>query len=218
MKFKITLNGVTVEREIPNAWHLVTFDQFVKLAKAQDNMAEIISVFTGIDPEVVAKAEIKNFSVLMSCLSFMQTEMNLLMPSEINGMKVPKDIESEAIARYADIQEIVKKFNPDDKSANLEHYPAIVGTYLAPSPYDYKQAEEIAKTLLNAPCQEVVAIANFTLLKLIASRSGMLNSSHLEGTLRNRLKRVIRLWLNRLAFTIRYNTWRRLLPSRVKTF
>lgn len=205
MKFKISLNGVTVEKEIPNAWHLVSFDQFLKVANAGSDVSKIISVFTGIEPDLLQKAQIKNFDVLLACLAFLQTEMNLTMPSEINGMKVPKDIESEAIARYADIQEVVKKFDPENKIWNLEYYPIIVATYLAPSPYDYKKAEEIAQTLYNAPCQEVVAISNFTLQKLLRSKNATLSNYPQAVTRLSKWKQDISLWLNRLAFTIRYN-------------
>lgn len=207
MKFNIKINGIAVSREIPNAWHLVTFRQFLKLAECGDDMSKVIGVFTGLDPELLRKADIKNYDVLMSCISFMKSEMNMIIPSACLGMKVPSDIESEAIARYADVQSIVQQFKEGE--SNIVHYPLIAATYITPSPYDFKQAEQLAERLLDAPCAEVMAIGNFTLRKLIASRNGTLNSSHLEGTLRNRLKRGIVLWLNRLAFSIRYHSLRR---------
>lgn len=217
MKFNIKINGSSVSKNIPTAWHEVTWDQFVELSKCMDDHVKIISVFTGIDVETLKKASIKNYDVLLSCLSFLNKEMNLIMPSTILYLKVPANIEEEAAARYGDIQEILQKFT-EDKIDNIEHYPLIVSTYVTPSPYDWKEAEKLSERLKEAPCVEVMAIANFTLARLVASKNGMLNHSHLEGTLRNRLRLATLNWLNRLAFSIRYGTWRRSLPSPVKRY
>lgn len=216
MKFNIKINEEAVSREIPNAWHMVTFRQSIALFRAGEDIEKIISVFTGIDPEVIKTAKIKNFNVLMSCLSFLKKPMNMVMPSTCLGIKVPDNIEEEAVSRYADIQAVASKFTEEDRIGNIEQYPIIAATYLTPSPYNYKEAEKLAERLWDAPCVEVMAIANFTLVRLIESRSGTLNSSHLAGTLRNRLRQATINWLNRLAFTIRYGTWKRSLPSHVR--
>lgn len=219
MKFTVKPKKDGVDQEpisvdIPNAWHLVTWRQFVALSKAGSDQCKIIEAVTGIDSETIRAASIKNFDVLISCLSFMTTEMNLIMPSTILGYKVPTNLEDEAAARFGDVQEIAQKFKEDDKIGNLEYYPLIAATYIVPSPYNFKEADKLAERLQDAPCSEVMAIGNFTLLKLMKSSSGMLNSSHLEGTLRNRLRRATINWLQRLAFRIRYATWKRSLRSR----
>jgi hypothetical protein len=218
MIFNIGLNGVIVSRDIPEGWHKMNFRQFIDVAKAGNDMNKVISVLTGVDEETLKKAKIKNFDVLLSTLSFMQKPVNQIMPSAILGLTVPKNMEDEAAARYGDLTEITSKFLKDDNIGNLEYYPKIVATYVTPSPYNFKEADKLATQLFDAPCTEVLAIGNFTLLRLTASRNGMLNSSHLEGTLRNRLKRAILLWLNRLAFSIRYGTWKRQLRSKGMKF
>lgn len=214
MKFDIILNGVKVSKDIPTTWDQVSFRQFVKISGKDFN--GIISVLTDVPEETLKLARIKNFDVLLSCLSFMQKPVDQLMPSTICGLPVPKSLEDEAAARYGDLQGITKQFIKDDNIGNLQHYPLIVATYVTKSPYDCKEAEALAEKIWDAPCGEVLAIGNFTLARLIASKSGMLDSSHLEGTLKNRLRRATINWLTRLAFSIRYGTWKRSLPSSVR--
>ena len=216
MKFDIILNGVKVSKDIPTGWHMMSFRKFVDTAKCGKDFNGIISRLTDISKETLEKAKIKNFDVLLSCLAFMQEPINELMPSTILDMPVPKSMEDEAAGRFGDIQTIIQQFVADDNIKNLSFYPLIVATYVSPSPYNFKEAEVLAEKLWDAPCPEVLAIGNFTLLRLHASKSGMLNSAHLEGTLKNRLKRAMINWLNRLAFSIRYGTWKRSLPSHVR--
>jgi len=218
MKYNIKINDEILEKDIPNAWHLLSFKDFIGVVKAGDELPKLLSVFTGLDPEILEKAEIKNFDVLMSSLAFLKTEMNLVMPSEVLGITVPRNLEQEAVARYADIQDTASMFKEDDKIYNLEQYPFIVAVYLTPSPYNYQEAEKLAERLKDAPCVEVVAVANFTLLKLDAWNRGMPITSHLEGTTLNRWRQVILLWLHRLSSSIRYYTWKRSLHSHVRNY
>jgi hypothetical protein len=216
MKFNIILNGVTVSKDIPTTWDQVSFRQFIETAKHGKDFNGVISVLTEVPLETLNKAKIKNFDVLLSCLAFMEKPVDQLMPSSICGLPVPKSLENEAAGRYGDLQGITKQFIQDDNIGNLHHYPLIVATYVTKSPYDCKEAEILAEQIWNAPCGEVLAIGNFILLRLHASKNGMLNSSHLEGTLKNRLRRATINWLTRLAFSIRYGTWKRSLHSSVR--
>lgn len=212
MKFNIKLNGVSVSKDIPNTWPQVNWEQFTKLSRAGEDMAKIVSVFTDIDVETLKIAKIKDYDVLLSQLAFLANPMSQIVPSTILGYKVPKNMEEEAAARYGDIQEILQKFT-DDKIENIKHYPLIVATYITPSPYNWKEAEKLALELEKAPCSEVMATGNFILMRLAASRNGMLKVSHLEDTPLNRLRQATLLWLNRLAFSIRYGIWKKSLRS-----
>lgn len=199
---KIKINGQA--KEIPTTWSQVTFRQFIRLADAKDDTIKIISIFTDIDEETIRTAQIKNFDLLVTMLSFMKVEMKMLIPYMVMGLKVPRDIEEEAAARYGDLQEIIAKFKEGDDVANLSNYPLIVATYLTPSPYDFKEAEQIAERLWDAPCGEVMAIGNFTLRKFSISKSTTPSSFRLVGTLLSRLKQAMTDFINRLVFSILY--------------
>lgn len=214
MKFDIILNGVKVSKDIPTGWDQVSFRRFLKITGKDFN--GIISTLTDVPEETLKQAKIKNFDVLLSCLAFMNKPVDQLMPSTICGLPVPRSLEDEAAGRYGYLQDITQKFVKDDNIGNLSYYPAIVAIFVTKSPYKEKEADALAEQIWDAPCGEVLAIGNFTLMRLHASKSGMLNSSHLEGTLKNRFRRATINWLTRLAFSIRYGTWKRSLPSSVR--
>ena len=217
MKFNITLNGVTVSKDIPESWEKVSFKDCLRVATMGNDVVKIVSLFTGIDEDTLRKAQIHNLDTLIGVLSFLQTEMTYTIPDTIMGYHLPKDLESESIAQYADIQEIVSKFDEKDHLKNVEAYPLIAATYCV-KPYDFKEAEKIAEQLTNAPCTEVMAIGNFTLARLLASKLNIPNPFRRAGTPPSRLKRVMISWLNRLDFTIRYFSWRKALPSPVRNY
>jgi len=216
MIFHITLNGEKITRDIPESWDKVSFRQCLAHEKVKNDFPKVVSLFTGIDEDTLLKAQIHNLPALEQCLSFRFKTMTYVMPETIMGYSLPKDLEVESIAQYADLQDIAKNFT-EDETANIEKFPLIAATYCV-KPYDFKQAEKISKQLFDAPCLEVTAVANFTLARLLASKLNIPNPFLRVATRPSRLKRVMISWLNRLDFTIRYSSWRRALPSPVKNY
>lgn len=215
MTVHITLNGVRVTKDIPESWDKVTFRQ--SLAITGKSKVYALSVFTDIPEETLRIAQVHNANAVMELLSFLDREITYTMPESIMGHKLPKDLESESIAQYADIQEIVSKFDEKDPMKNIEKYPLIVATYCV-NPYDFKEAEKIAEKLFDAPCTEVMAVGNFTLARLLASKLNIPNPFPLAATPPNRLRRVMISWRYRLDFIIRYFSWRKALPSPVRNY
>lgn len=215
MTVKITLNGLAITKDIPDSWDKVTFRQSLEITGKSKVYA--LSVFTGIPEETIRIAKVHNAAAVMELLGFLDRDITYTMPESIMGYKLPKDLESESIAQYADITEIVSKFDEEDQLKNVAKYPLIVATYCV-KPYDFKEAEKIAEKLFDAPCTEVMAIGNFTLARLLASKLNIPNPFLRVGTPPNRLKRVMISWRNRLDFTIRYFSWRKALPSPVKSY
>lgn len=212
-----TLNGVRIEKDVPECWEKVSFRQYIDLIKAGDDFVKQVAILTGLDEAVLVKAEITNFAALREIIKFVYVEMVPVIPKVLLGAPIPADLETGSIAQYVDVQEIAKKFVKDDNIGNLEHYPLIVATYCV-KPYDYKEAEKLAPSIFNAPCSEVMAIANFTLAKLIASKLNIQIPSLQAVTPLSKLRRVMRSWLYRLDFTIRYYSWKRKLPSPVQNY
>jgi len=204
---KTRINGEV--KEIPTTWSQVSFRKFVRLADAKDDMIKIISVFTGIDEETIRTAEIKNFDLLVTMLGFMKVEIKMNLPYTILGLKVPQNIESEAAARYGDIQEIIAKFKEGDDVSNLSNYPLIVATYLAPSPYNFQEAEQIAERLWDAPCGEVMAVGNFTVMRFLPSKINAWRVFPKLAILMHKLKLVLTVYKARLAFLVRLFTWKK---------
>lgn len=212
MKITVILNGVKVHKDIPTSWDKVTYGQFLKLAECGSDIAKIVSVFTDIDEAILRKSKIINLEAVTSYLSFLNVAMpDLEVPDKVLGYDIPKNLEFETVAQYSDLQQEINK-TQGDQNAILKSYPLFVATY-AMSPYDPLQVEEFSKQFLNAPCMEVLAIGNFTLVRSIGSNLGI-SPNYLRGvTLMKKLRLVIRSWRSNLAFTIRFYLWKRRLPT-----
>ena len=203
MRVTIELNGVKVEKEIPIKWKEVTFGQFLKISKLKET-SEILSLFLGIEEETLKKAKIHNLETILSLLSFLREEMDLQVPDTCMGYKIPKNLELETIGQFEDL-----KLEAQDLK-DFEKYALFCGIY-ASSPYDYKNAEELKETFMNAPCEEVMAIGNFTLLKLVELTSGIKAKSSSRNTPMTKFRRVLTVWVRSLVFMVRFYTWKKKL-------
>lgn len=217
MKVTIELNRVKVTKEIPTSWDQVNFGQFIDLSEAGKDIAKILSVFTGIEAETIRKAKIHNLDVILKVLSFIEKEtINNKVPAEILGHKMPQNLQFESIGQYEDLKLEAAKIK-DNSKESLMAYTKFCAIY-ATNPYDYKEAEKLAPEFLKAPCSEVVAIGNFTLLKLIES-SDITLSKALQSRLHpKKWKLVLIALLARLAFTVRYFLWKRRLRSLERSY
>lgn len=209
MKITATLNGVKVEREIPLSWSEVNFNQFVRLSKCGNDFAEILSVFTDIEPDTLRKAKISNLELVRNALQFIENEkIDETLPDSILSYRMPKNLELETIGQFEDLKLEVAEL----KDKGIEKYAMFCAIY-ACNPYDYQKAIELSKEFLNAPCSEVVAVGNFTLLKLIESSPHGQKSIQKANSRMRKLKLAMKGYLKRLAFTVRYYLWKRRLRS-----
>lgn len=212
MIITITLNGVRVKKELPESWGNVTFQNYLDLLFCGDDYVKIIALFTGVEESILRAARIENLSLIISTLKFLSTPMKYRIPDQILGHKIPKDLELQTIGQFEDLKSERLKFS-DDKIANLRKYPLIVATYLIDD-YSWEAAEKLAPQLFNLSCQEVLAVGNFTLVKLIELRSNTSQTSLLApDTPMNRLKLAMKAWLKNMAFSARYYLWKRRLRS-----
>ena len=209
MKITLELNGVKVEKDIPTMWKEVTFKQFLALLKCEDDIVKIVSLFTEIDEETLKKAKIYNLEIIIELLSFLKTEMDLTVPNTCLGYKIPKNLEFESIGQYQDLKLEASTMKDND----VEKYALFCAIYCT-NPYDFKEAEKKKDEFLNAPCGEVVAIGNFTLLKLVELSNGIKVKSPRLSTPKKRFWRALIAFQKSLAFTLRYYIWKRRLRIR----
>lgn len=167
MIFDITLNGVKVQKDIPTKWEEVKFKDFLLI---QDNKElTALSVFTGIEPDTLKKAQITNLNSLLKAISFLRTEIPLFKyPKKILNYEIRQDLEFEAFGQYSDIKEIVESGKTGIDL--IKEYPMLCAIYTT-KPYDFKVAESRIEEFNNAPVTEVLAIGNFLLMKLIELRT-----------------------------------------------
>lgn len=211
MKITIELNKVKVTKDIPISWEEVTFRQFLDLAEAGNDRAKILSVFTGIEPDTLRKARITNFDKINTLLGFVERNDISIdrIPQKILGYKIPKNLELETIGQFEDLKLQAKSIT-DNSKESLAAYTRMCAIYCV-SPYDWSEAERIAPYFMDAPCGEVLAVGNFTLMKLMPLNKSGLKNLLKPNSIRKRLKLAMIAYINRLAFTIRYYTWKRKL-------
>jgi hypothetical protein len=212
MKIKITHNNLTFERAIPTKWEDVTFGQFLKIMDCKTD-SETFSVLTGVDHDVLQKAKIKGADKVISLLSFMRnTKPDLgYLPKTILGYKIPPNLEFEQIAVYEDLKGELRD-TQQEGNEQIKKYPLYVAMFVCDQiygEYDYERAKLIAPQFLNAPASEVLAVGNFTLLKLIALRSGTNPSLQLTPTRWRKFKLALISWVRALVFTVRFYIWKK---------
>lgn len=167
----------------------------------------MLSIFTGIEPDILRKAQISNLGQLLQILNFTSIPLDLRkIPDKIQGYEIPKTLDFETIGQYMDIKDIIDRNTDQDKI--MEHYPEICSIY-ATKPYDYNKAKEKIDEFLDSPCGEVLAVGNFILLKLIALKNTTGKTYQKRLTLLTKLRLVLKSWLIRLAFSARYYIWKK---------
>lgn len=201
MKVTITINKQTIHRDIPLNWDQVTFGQFLKLEECGNDPIKTMALFWNLDYDKLKKAHIKNLDGVISILGFLVKPMTLpdyRSIKEINGYKLPPALEFEEAGMFLDLQAYQQEFKDLTPKQKLEKYTLYCAIYACKQwfgKYDNKKAEELAPVFLNAPCTEVMAVGNFTLLRLAGLNLNINLSSLKAGS---RIKRF-RLALKGLA-------------------
>lgn len=146
---------------------------------------------------------------LIKALSFLNSDVPLMQfPKKIQGHDVPYDIGFEQWGQYMDLKEHLDK---GLKGMDLvKQFPLFCAIYTMKE-YDFKEAEKRALEFEEAPCTEVMAVGNFTLMKLIALRHNTQNSSLAGGTLLKRYRLVLKAWWTNMVFTVRFYILKRKL-------
>lgn len=197
MKVTIILNKQEYIRDVPTSWDQVTFKEFLALDSCGQDIVKVIALFTGIDYEQLKVAKIKNMDTVIATLGFLNKPIEPVDPLSIKtilGYPLPKDLEFEQVQMYLDLKNYVSEAQKLTPVEQLERYTLYVAVYTCShwkGNYDWKYAEELAPVFLKAPAVEVLALGNFTLLRLIGLNLNMRIDS---------LKAVSRLKRFRLVF------------------
>jgi len=200
MIFEIKLNGVKVVKDIPTKWEEVKFKQYLQLHNNKELTA--LSIFTGIDEETLKQAQITNLPKLISALAFLKTDPPLFKyPSKILNYDLPKDLNFEAFGQYSDLKDELDK---GLKGIELiKQFPLFCAIYTT-KPYNGRLAEANASQFEDAPCTDVLAVGFFLMMKLVGLNSTIDQTSLNRLTPLKRWRLVLRGWLSRLAFRVRF--------------
>lgn len=227
MKIPITLDGQQLERDIPLHYGSVSFELWVKLQVA-DPIKRFAAV-VDIDDKILRRAQIRNLDEVLHKLGFLDKPMNPYLPKEILGYKVPANLEFIQTGRYEDIQLTLKaatqSLPPEPTNSDIwktyrNTYPELCAIAVMPDYIDASMDEqkEFIKQFWQAPCEEVVAIGNFSVLKLSELNASIKPSTLHQSTPLRKLLLAITSWLRSTAFSLRYASWKRKHRINVMSF
>lgn len=168
INFKI--NGV--DTPIPSCWEDLTFGQYLQVIDAEGDTTKIISCFTGMDIELLKKAEISGLSTLLQTLTFIGHQPTFTRTGKIGPYEVPADVTIESLGQFEDLRALMKNWpegqitNKDSKNIAIlfAKAAAIYCQKLRDGQYDYTKAIEMLPfELYDYPCPEVIGTGAFFL-------------------------------------------------------
>jgi hypothetical protein len=216
MKVKITLNNMTFEREIPTRWSEVTFAQFLKIEDAK-SPTQILAAIAGVSEDDLKRAKVKGLDKLIALLKFFETKMDLSrIPQTVLGYRIPQNLEIESIRIYELLKAEVEEMKSKPEKEMLHSYTTFLGLYCCEQVYgefNEEKATQLAQQFYNAPVEEVLAVGNFTLLKLTGLKIGINPSFQNPSTPLKRLKLAFSVWVSRMVSTVRWYIWKRKLDK-----
>lgn len=221
MKVTAIISGKPEVKEIPLGWKEVNFETYLKIQGLAVEPIKILSVLWDIPEDVLKKSTIKNFDGVAAHLNALGFALDTKIPATILGHPVPKDLNFEEVGRYWDIKNIYDSFIVPQQHEmmfvpDFKRYPEIVTAAVMPGYLDakYEQQDEFAKSLMSAPCEEVMAIANFCLTKLAVLKMATGNNSNPLSTRKKSWPLALTSWLRNLVLLVRLKYWSLKLRSR----
>lgn len=218
MKYDIYLNNVKTSKEIPVSWDQVTFRKFLKLGECGQDNIKVLSLFTDVPYETLVKCRFPDLEKAIATLSFLREQPVPIIPKEILGYQIPKDLGLEQVQMYIDLKNYVNETKDLQPLEKLSKYPLYCAVYSCKDNYSFQRAEELCETFFEAPCTEVLGIGNFTLLRLTALNLAINPTSRKPLGLKMRLKLVLTSWPRTLAVIQRWFTWRKKPVEAIKNY
>lgn len=178
------LNGK--KYDFPTRWEDVTYNLYLGLLATKD-LADVLSILTGIEPTVIRSAEIKNLAAINTALAFMNTAPNFRPTPMLNDLKMPKLITSESLAQFEDVKatqaripaKSTDEYTIDDHRLMASLYLRASSIYYCKAKfgkYDIELLDGIEEELQKASCMEVVGVGSFFLFRPINLQKSILQT------------------------------------------
>jgi hypothetical protein len=233
MKVSIFINKHEHKRDIPLSYDQVSFGNFINLDRCGTDKVKVMSLFWRLDYETLCKAKIKNMDEVISKLAFLDRRHPLLhptqeqpltpelirqyIPKELYGYPLPTNLEWEETQQYIDLKTYVSESKDLTPIQQLERYTIYCAVYAVKhlkGKYSWEEAEKLAPVFLNAPCTEVMAIGNFTLLRLIGLNLNTNPGSQKAGSRMQRFRLALKGWAIRTVSISRWTIWLKKLGAK----
>jgi hypothetical protein len=193
------LNGKPLQ--FPSSWEDITFNQYVAIMKAKSDL-EHLSILSGIDYEIIRKAEIGGVEELIIAMSFLQ-KLPVIPPSvdRVGPYSLPLnnkgqfDIRLESLGQFEDMRQIMRKLPENDIIVHTEAYAKYVAIYLQKirdKVYDPMKVAELEEQVKGYNAYEVLSAGAFFFIKLVRLSTGTpITYPHIPPSPK-KLKRVLK--------------------------
>jgi len=169
-----TLNGEPIK--ITDSWEKTTLAQYIRIMKCKNDTAELLSIITGLEYDLLKKANIKGLDKLLYASSFINTHPVIPTKVEkIGGFKLPLnhkgifDIQFESLAQFEDMRTVMDATDTKDATAITESYAKYCAFYLQKlrdGEYDGGKALAMVPEIMEYPALEVISAGSFFLVRL----------------------------------------------------
>lgn len=160
----------------PTSWGDLSFDQYVSLLKPMTLKGQI-SLFTGINPDYLEKAEIKNLEKISIALAFLTISPHFDRTAKVGQYILPDDVTIHSLGQFEDLRGLLTKFpkKQEGEMMTIEDNELIADLYLhacaiyvqkiKDGKYDYTKVDAVKEELKSASCAEVIGTGAFFLFK-----------------------------------------------------
>lgn len=206
----VKVNGKT--SSIETRYEELSFGKFLKICRSKGNEVATVAVLLDMPEETIAKAKFNGLEKVINAINFMQHPPVLdEKPTRIGKYILPTAIDFETVEQYqmlrTEINNAAKADNANDQTEFLALYAAI---YLQPiatnEPFDMTKAREFSKELFKYPCQEVMSVGSFFMLKLLNTQRDLKKNFRLHPILQKKPKPVLKRLMTRLASMLPWTT------------
>jgi hypothetical protein len=195
----LKINGES--HSIPTSWEEVTYGQYCEILKIGSDAPSFLSIFTGIDCEIIKKSKIIGLDLIITALSFTNKPPKTQeYYDKIGTYKLPpnKDcrfsIQWETLAQFEDMRAVIKKLPNKPMIKDLiEPFKFFVAIYVQPirdGEYSYEKAKEMVGEVNKMPALEVLSMGSFFFMKLMTSLLGITPKSPTTTQSRKKSKPV----------------------------
>jgi hypothetical protein len=192
----ITFKISGTKYQIPTSWGDVTYAQYIQLLKTPNNLIDYIHVFTGIDRDLLAKAELRGVEKMVTALSFLSVSPKLEnSPSRMIGPYVmPRDVTLETLGQFEDLRALIQKlpkhddltfkktheYTIEDRITEANLYLEACAIYVQKiinGDYDPEQVENVKHRLMTFSCIQILQTGTFFFSSVLNMLMGTTNRS-----------------------------------------
>jgi len=179
------LNGKPFK--IASSWLDPTLDQYIKWLQSKCSTAEAISIFAGIDIELVKKASFNGLDMVLEALEFLKTPYQFEKATpNVGKYKLPLnskgefDIQFETLGQFEDMRSVMVKTKDHDVAAlvgSYAHFVAIYAQKIRDGEYNQDEAVKMIPEIMQMPAHEVISVGSFFFVKLLTLLTGTAKGS-----------------------------------------